>query len=67
VNYKKIRYAFMSASRPVVFIYLAAKNTDDVDSFLTLTKEKFSDVVVNQSYLLLREQYKYELFPSGFL
>ena len=62
---KNIRYAFMSASKPVVFIYLAVKKSGELNTFLLNIKEKFSDVIVNQKYLLSTKQLKYELFPEG--
>lgn len=67
ILHKKIRYAFMSATKPEGFIYFAAKSTDDLDNFFLQLREKFSDVIVNQKYLFLREKYKYDLFPRGFL
>lgn len=64
---KRIRYAFMSASRPLIMIYFAAKTSEELDDFLTQLKEQFSDIIMNQKYLFVREQYKYNLFPEGFL
>jgi len=62
---KNIRFAFLSATKPVLFIYLAAKKSEDLGAFLSNIKEKFSDIIVNQKYLLSTSQLKYDLFPSG--
>ncbi len=62
---KNIRYAFLSATKPVLFIYLAAKKSEDLNTFLLNIKEKFADVIVNQKYLLSTKQLKYDLFPEG--
>jgi DNA-binding Lrp family transcriptional regulator len=64
---KNMRYAFISASKPVVFAYIAVKNTDELNAFLLDIKEKFFDTIVNQQYLLSTGQLKYELFPEGFV
>jgi len=64
---KNIRYAFMSASKPVVFIYLAVKKSDELGAFLLDIKEKFSDVIVNQKYLFSSMLLKHEFFPEGLL
>jgi len=64
---KNIRYAFLSATRPVLFIYLAVKKSDDLNIFLLNIKEKFADVIVNQKYLLSPENFKYKLFPEGLI
>lgn len=64
---KNIRYAFMSASKPVVFIYLAVKKSDELSAFLLDIKEKFSDVIVNQKYLFSSMLLKHEFFPEGLL
>ena len=64
---KAVRYSFLSAYRPAVFIYLAAKKSADLNSFLLSIKEKFSDIIISQRYLLSTEQLKYELFPEGFI
>jgi len=64
---KKIRYAFMSAVMPKVFIYIAVKDIEGLDVFLNDIKNKFSDIIVNRNYLFSKEQYKYELFTKGLL
>ncbi len=64
---KKIRYAFMSAVMPKVFIYIAVKEIEELDLFLNNIKHKFSDIIVNQNYLFSKEQLKYELFTEGLL
>ncbi|MCX6709057.1 MAG: hypothetical protein NTW67_05435 [Candidatus Woesearchaeota archaeon] len=57
----------MSASKPVVFIYLAVKKSDELSAFLLDIKEKFSDVIVNQKYLFSSMLLKHEFFPEGLL
>ncbi len=64
---KNIRYAFLSATKPVLFIYLAVKKSEELNTFLLNTKEKFADVIVNQKYLLSPENLKYSLFPEGLI
>ena len=64
---KNIRYSFLSASKPIVFIYLAVKKSEELNTFLLSIKNKFSDIIVNQKYLLSTEQLKYDLFPEGFV
>lgn len=64
---RNIRYAFISAHAPVLFIYLAVKKSEELNNFLMGIKEKFSDVIVNQKYWLSPEQLKYEIFPEGLL
>ena len=67
INNVNIRYAFMSASKPQVFIYFAAKNSDALDAFMNSIKTTFPEEIINQKYLLSKEQYKYELFTEGLL
>lgn len=62
-----IRYSFISASQPKLFIYFASKNSDVLDLFLNQLKELFPDIILNQKYLMVRGSYKYELFPEGLL
>ncbi len=64
---KNIRYSFISASKPILFLYLAAKNSGELNNFLLNMKQNFPDIIVNQKYLLSTEQIKYELFPEGFV
>lgn len=64
VNNKKVRYAFRSAARPIIFIYLATKKSSDLEDFLIKINSKFNAEI---KYNLLIEQYKYQLFPKGFL
>ena len=64
---RNIRYAFISAFAPVIFVYLAVKNADGLNEFLVSVKEKFSDIVMNQSFFLCTELVKYDLFPECFL
>ena len=61
---KNIRYSFLSASVPKIFTYLAVKNAKELNSFLMDVKEKFSDIIINQHYLLSTEQLKYSLYPK---
>ena len=68
LNYQKnIRYSFISSTKPTVFIYLAVKKSEELNTFLSIIKEKFSDIIVSQKYLLSTEQLKYDLFPGGFV
>ncbi len=62
-----IRFAFISATRPTIFIYIAVKKSEELNMFLLDIKEKFSDAIVSQKYLLSPEQLKYELFPEGLI
>ena len=64
---KNIRYAFMSAQRPTILLYIAVKTSSELNSFLVRIKEKFSSIIVSQKYLLSTEQIKYDLFPEGFV
>lgn len=64
---KNIRFSFISASKPTVFVYLAVKKSEELNLFLSSIREKFSDVTVSQKYLLSTDQLKYELFPEGFI
>lgn len=64
---RNVRYAFVSSYAPVLFLYLAVKKADELNSFLVGIKEKFADVIVNQKYLLSSEQLKYDFFPEGLL
>ncbi len=64
---KKIRYCFMSASKPQLFIYFAAKNSDELDLFMADMKKSFSQEILHQRFLLSKEQYKYELFTEALL
>lgn len=65
INNINIRYAFMSASKPQIFIYFAAKNTDALDFFMNNMKTTFPDTIINQKYLISKKQYKYELFTKA--
>lgn len=64
---KNIRYAFMSATKPILFVYLAVKSASELNTFLSKTKKIFSDSIVSQKYLLSTAQLKNELFPEGFM
>jgi Lrp/AsnC family leucine-responsive transcriptional regulator len=67
INHHQVRYAFMSAASPKIFIYLAAKNTDELDLFMQQIKENFSENIINIKYHLSKEQHKYELFTESML
>jgi DNA-binding Lrp family transcriptional regulator len=67
INNKNIRYAFMSAAKPELFIYFASKNNDELDNFMNSLKENFPEEIVNQKYLITRFQHKYDLFPEGLI
>ena len=62
---KNIRYSFLSGSRPFLFVYLAVKSSAELNTFLVGIKEKFSDIVINQKYLLSTGLLKYDLFPEA--
>jgi Lrp/AsnC family leucine-responsive transcriptional regulator len=64
---KKVRYAFMSGTKPSILLYLAVKNSEELDRFMRDIKEKFSDTIYNMKYMLSTQQIRYELFPQGFL
>lgn len=64
-NFHKVRYAFLGGTKPELFIYLAVEEASELDEFLRETKEKFFDVIVNQSYLWSTRMWKYDLFPEG--
>ncbi len=58
-----IRYSFLSAMKPEAFIYLAVKNSNELEDFLDTTKEKFNDNIIDQNYMLSKGQIKYNLLP----
>ena len=64
---KNVRHSFLSATRPTLFLYLPVKSAADLNKSLSAIKERFSDVIVSQKYLLSTAQLKYQLFPEGFL
>jgi len=66
-HHRQVRYSFMGGTRPEVFVYLAVEKSSEVDDFLREVKEKFFEIVVNQSYLWSTKMWKYELFPEGMI
>lgn len=62
-----IRYSFLSGSTGRVFILVAVKELSELDSFINSIKRSFLQHIVLVRYLYLKEQYKYTLFPEGFL
>lgn len=67
IENKNIRYAFMSAAKPQLFIYFASKNAEELDNFMISLKENFREEIINQKYIITRRQYKYDLFPEGLI
>ncbi|MBW2963147.1 Lrp/AsnC family transcriptional regulator [Candidatus Woesearchaeota archaeon] len=66
-HHSQVRYSFLGGTRPEIFVYLAVERASEVDDFLREAKEKFFDVIVNQSYLWSTKMWKYNLFPEGMI
>jgi len=66
-NHTQVRYGFLGGTKPEIFVYLVVESASEVDEFLREVKEKFFDIIVNQSYLWTTKMWKYDLFPEGMI
>ena len=64
---KNIRTAFLSAAKPRVFVYLAVKDSLELQDFLQDLNSEFGSFIIDQEYFLSSKQIKYDLFPRDVL
>jgi len=64
---KRVRYSYMSGSKPNVLLYLAVKNSAELGEFMKNAYNRFPNVIENITYMLSTELIKYNLFPEGFI
>ena len=62
---EKVRYAFMSASQPVLCAYVTVKYADELDDFINGAKKIARNEIIGQRYLRLKlMHHKYERIPT---
>ena len=64
---KNVRTAFLSGAKPKVFVYLAIKDSTELQDFLQEINNKFSGKIIDTEYFISSRQHKYELFPKEVL
>jgi len=66
-NNENVTYAFRDTNGYNIVAVITFRDTDEIDHLFRSIRKKFSDIIHNQEYLLIKEHIKFDLFPKGLL